>query len=657
MTRKQPLPDPMLSVGQDDAPRSDRFGDVYFDDENGLSESRHVFLGGCSLPQGWQKRDRFVIGETGFGTGLNFLATWQLWRKTAQSSATLHFLSVEGFPLNPMDLRQCLSIWPELGALAADLVSAYPDRQPGTHRLFFDRGRVVLTLLFGPVTDALQSLDANVDAWFLDGFAPDRNPEMWQPGIFAEIARLSRPGTRLATFSVAGRVRRDLQSAGFEVAKRSGTGTKREVLSGQYVGERPDPRREPWFAHPPVTNKNQPRVAVIGSGLSGAHVAQAFTRRGCSVAVIDRRGSVATEASSVPAAILMARMTAGDSLDGSFYGMAWRFGLSVLDELERTGHPIQRRRCGALQLATTHQKERQLREIWTQGLLPDSLMKFLNSQESSSVSGIPLDHAGLFFPDGGWLNPTSLCGALIADAETLFGQTITKIEYENGEWTLHGNSGGPNVSADIVVMANGLNARGFHETSWLEIIARLGQLTFAPVTERSVALACVIAGEGYVVPASQGFHAIGATFDHVADEDHDTPHPAPTDEADSHNLSLVDGLSQGLFSHSQPASDKSWTGLRCTTADHLPIAGPVPDHSAYVSDFADLRHGHKWSQYPPARYHPGLFVLTGLGARGLVAAPLVAELVASQACGDPMPLPRAISDALHPGRFTVRALK
>ena len=241
------LPSPLLSLSQNKAPRSNRFDDTYYDDENGLNESRHVFLGGCLLPQGWQNHRQFVICETGFGTGLNFLSAWHLWRQTSPNTSLLHFISVEGFPLSRSEMRLCLERWSEMAPLAVDLLQAYPDPQPGMHRLFFEGGRVVLTLLFEPVAKALGDLEVDVDAWFLDGFAPDRNPDMWQVDVYKEMARLSKPDARLATFSAAGSVRRDLHTAGFEVAKREGSGRNREFLFGTYKGEPTQSRLEPWF--------------------------------------------------------------------------------------------------------------------------------------------------------------------------------------------------------------------------------------------------------------------------------------------------------------------------------------------------------------------------------------------------------------------------
>ena len=193
-----------LDWAQGQGPVSRRFGDVYFSAEDGLAETRHVFLGGCGLPEAWAGKGGFTIGETGFGSGLNFLAAWQSWRKTAPPGSRLHYVSVEGFPLSPADLKRVHEPWPELAELSQALLAVYPLPRPGFHRLLLDSGRVSLTLMLGEALNMLSSLEGRVDAWFLDGFAPSGNPDMWRPEVLDEIARLSAPDARLASFTVAG---------------------------------------------------------------------------------------------------------------------------------------------------------------------------------------------------------------------------------------------------------------------------------------------------------------------------------------------------------------------------------------------------------------------------------------------------------------------
>ncbi|MFP5420436.1 MAG: tRNA (5-methylaminomethyl-2-thiouridine)(34)-methyltransferase MnmD, partial [Gammaproteobacteria bacterium] len=229
-------------------PLSSQFADVYFSNENALAETRYVFLANNQLPERFAAltaNQQLVIGETGFGTGLNFLCAWQLFEQQAASGARLHFVSVEKYPLNKADLQRALSLWPELAPYAEQLLAQYVALHPGFQRLVFAGGRMVLTLLIGDALELFGQLDAKVDAWFLDGFAPAKNPDMWTPELFAELARLSRASTTLGTFTSTGYVRRRLNDAGFKMKRVPGLGKKWEVLKGGFIGTA-ETAEKPW---------------------------------------------------------------------------------------------------------------------------------------------------------------------------------------------------------------------------------------------------------------------------------------------------------------------------------------------------------------------------------------------------------------------------
>ncbi len=223
---------------RDGQPYSRIFGDIYFSRSSGIEEARHVFLRNNCLAKRWQAlapKGLFTVAETGFGTGLNFLCAWQLWRETAPETARLQFVSTEKYPLSCADLGRALAMWPELSALTRLLLTQYALPSSGMQQLLFNDGRVTLTLLLGDACETLSQLHAEIDAWFLDGFAPAKNPDMWQPELFDTMSRLSAHGATFATYTCAGMVRRGLISAGFEVEKVPGFGTKREMLRGSYV--------------------------------------------------------------------------------------------------------------------------------------------------------------------------------------------------------------------------------------------------------------------------------------------------------------------------------------------------------------------------------------------------------------------------------------
>ncbi|HWT29086.1 MAG TPA: tRNA (5-methylaminomethyl-2-thiouridine)(34)-methyltransferase MnmD, partial [Methylophilaceae bacterium] len=408
-------PDQRL-VWRDGQPYSAEFGDIYFSSDNGLEETRHVFLQHNRLAQRWQTLTavHFTIVETGFGTGLNFLCAWALWRKSAPKTARLHFVSVERYPLTHEDLRRALALWPELAELSTSLLEAYDTTAPGWHRLQFDAGRVCLTLVIGDALDMLPRLKAGVDAWFLDGFAPARNPEMWQDALFREMARLSRPGATFATFTSAGAVKRGLRAAGFEVLKTAGFGRKREMLCGSLsediqaslatpdhaaTGMKRTTAPVPCaLALPDAAGKAAPHAIVIGAGSAGASSAHALARRGWQVTLLERHEAVAREASGNPQAMLYPRLAGQDIV---LSRLAMHGYLNTLRLITSCGlsqaHYAQ---CGLLQTAFDAD-ERVRCEAVAARRLPETLVHYVDAETASDIAGLPLQHSALYFPKGG----------------------------------------------------------------------------------------------------------------------------------------------------------------------------------------------------------------------------------------------------------------
>jgi tRNA 5-methylaminomethyl-2-thiouridine biosynthesis bifunctional protein len=286
-------------VWTEHGPRAPGFDDVYFSAEDGLAEARAVFLQGCGLPEAWRGRRVFTVGELGFGTGLNALALWDLWRREGPADGWLHLVSIEKHPLRAEDAARAFAAWPELADLGAKLAAAWPPAFKGAHRLRFDEDRFSITLFQDDVETAIGEIDASVDAWFLDGFAPSRNPAMWSDAVMAGVGRLSAKGARAATFTVAGAVRRALQAAGFAVEKKPGFGRKRERLETVFQGE------------PAGQEALGGRIAILGAGIAGASLAHALSARGREVVLVDPAGP-AGGASGAPAGLLTPRLEKAD---------------------------------------------------------------------------------------------------------------------------------------------------------------------------------------------------------------------------------------------------------------------------------------------------------------------------------------------------------
>lgn len=235
---------------QQGQPYASAFQDVYFSSDNGLLETEYVFLLGNQLSTRWQNLDTktFTIAETGFGTGLNFLCSVKLWLASTPTDAVLHFISLEKYPLNLADLTKALQLWPELQTFSTPFLAEYgklisANALGSTQSIMLFNYRVQLTLIIDDATAGLKSFKyANItdsstaiDAWFLDGFSPAKNPDMWQAELFEQMANLSNSSTTFATFTSAGNVRRGLIANGFEVKKQAGYGKKREMLFGHFL--------------------------------------------------------------------------------------------------------------------------------------------------------------------------------------------------------------------------------------------------------------------------------------------------------------------------------------------------------------------------------------------------------------------------------------
>src|SRR5260370_6481983 len=375
----------------DGTPWSEEFGDVYHSAAGGPQQARHVFLAGNRLPQRWASRERFVILETGFGLGLNFLATWQAWRRDPARCGKLHFVSVEKHPFALQDLRTLHSRYPEFEREAAELHSAWPVLVPGAHRLELDAGRVVLTLFFSDIR-LLRELRLAADAIYLDGFSPARNPDMWSHALLRAVSRLAGPGATAATWSVAAPVRAALESAGFAVEKAAGFGNKKEMLLARYIRK----------AKSPSTPRRN--AVVIGAGLAGAAICERLCARGWQVRLMERHAIPAQEASGNHAGSFHPLVAPDDSVFARLTRACFLYGLSRWRKLES----VRWDRCGVLQLARDAKDEASQRASIAALALPAEYAQYVTREEASAHAGVPVEAPGLWIPEAGWIQPQSL---------------------------------------------------------------------------------------------------------------------------------------------------------------------------------------------------------------------------------------------------------
>ncbi|MEW5892545.1 MAG: bifunctional tRNA (5-methylaminomethyl-2-thiouridine)(34)-methyltransferase MnmD/FAD-dependent 5-carboxymethylaminomethyl-2-thiouridine(34) oxidoreductase MnmC [Pseudomonadota bacterium] len=637
MPANAPLVPAQLAFAANGTPYSAQFDDIYHSSEGGLGQARHVFLAGNDLPRRWQVRPRFTILETGFGLGLNFLATWAAWRDDPQRTARLDFISVEKHPFSAADLATLHRRWPEFAELSQALLEHWPPLVPGFHRIDLEGGALCLTLLLGEAQAMLRQLVAQVDAIYLDGFAPDKNPELWCAAVYQPLARLARPGATLATYTVAAAVRAGLTQAGFVCEKRPGYARKREMLAGRY---------EPAHTLSPLPNEPAERRAiVIGAGLAGCAVSERLAARGWQVSLIERHAEPAQEASGNLAGIVRPMLSRDDNIASRLSRACFLFALHHWRTLQAEGLPLRWFAQGVLQIARDPEHEALQREILAARQFPADFVRWLNADAVRALLDWPVSLGAWLFPHGGHANPPSLCRAYLARfpdrIERRFGRQAHALERGETGWRVLDEDGRTLAQAGSVILASGAEARRFAQSQHLPIRRVRGQVSH--IAEGAMpALPMALTREGYATPALDGWHCAGASYE--LEEDWDL-----SLASSEGNLARLEQMLPGSTHGMDAASLGGRVGLRAVAPDRLPLAGALPDPSASLDP-----HRARLADVPRL---PGLYGLLGLGSRGLVWHALAAELLAAQLDGDPLPLEKELIDAIDPARFLLRATR
>lgn len=651
------LPHAQLDWDDQGRPRSRVFDDVYFSDQSGLDETRYVFIEQNRLSERFaalKANEKLVIGETGFGTGLNFLCAWQLFEQQAVAGARLHFISVEKYPLSPPDLQRALALWPPLKPFADQLLAQYVAIHPGFQRLVLDHGRVTLTLLIGDALEQLPQLDAQVDAWFLDGFAPAKNPDMWTAELFAELARLAAPDSTISTFTSTGWVRRLLNAAGFKMRRTPGIGHKWEILRGTFLGWPEDippaASAKPWFTRP-APWRGERRALVIGAGLAGCASAASLAARGWQVSLLERHADLAQEASGNPQGVLYLKLSAHGTALSQMIVSGFGHTRRLLEHLQRGSDWDD---CGVLQLAF-NAKEAE-RQAQLAAAFPADLVHQLDQQQAEARAGVALEHGGLFYPEGGWVHPPALCQwqAAHPSVQLLSHREAVELRKVDNQWQAWDGES-LLASAPLVVLAGAAEIKRFAQSAELPLKRIRGQITRLPQTADSQGLGTVVCAEGYVAPARLGEHTLGASFDFHSDD------LTPTTAENLGNLEMLKEISTDLVTrlHADQLDPQQLQGraaFRCTSPDYLPIVGPLADRQAFIEAYAALARDARQVPDIACPWLEGLYVNSGHGSRGLITAPLSGELLAAWLENEPLPLPRGVAEACHPNRFALRQL-
>lgn len=654
----------ILDWNDPNSPVSTQYGDIYFSVDGGAAESEYVFLQQNNLAERFKQlpdspATLFNIIETGFGTGLNFTLCLKLWRKYAPKKARLRFISIEKHPLTLRDLQKAYQKWPDIYQEAEMWQRSYPPLFPGLYNCCVDHN-IELVLFFGDVLDGLDELletlhpshhhrDGWVDAWFLDGFAPSKNPDMWSADLFQRMAHLSQTSTTFATFTAAGSVRRGLTEAGFVVKKIKGHGKKREMLVGHFnektvtasLAKPPRGHRATWYLSPKNTTLPH-SVAIIGAGIAGANIAHALAKRGVKVKVFDTNNGPAMAASGNPQGIIYCKVSYQDSAASRFICNALNYAQNFYRSMFERGELIASKDgelCGVLMLDNEKNRQAIIHTFHDSPHFVEDVPK----NQTFERFGVEACEGGLLLKNAGWLNPVRVCQALLEhpNIECTFNSNISNLQKIENGWLLN------DTQVDAVVLATGSELNPLSD--FLPIKSIRGQVTniksYAPLNQ----LKTVVCGRGYIAPSQNGMHCIGASFN-LKDN---SPLLTRKDQDDN-----IENLMWAF-----PGLDKSTlctdhldgrVAFRSTTPDYLPIAGPLPDIKELVKHFSPLSKNANKNIYRASSNVEGLYIFTGLGSKGLAYAPICADHLAALITGEPSSLPLTQHISLHPRRFLVR---
>ncbi|MFY0475192.1 bifunctional tRNA (5-methylaminomethyl-2-thiouridine)(34)-methyltransferase MnmC2/FAD-dependent 5-carboxymethylaminomethyl-2-thiouridine(34) oxidoreductase MnmC1 [Achromobacter marplatensis] len=605
------------------------YGDVYHSPGGAAGQAEHVFLHGNGLPGRWRGRKRFTVCETGFGLGLNFLALWKAWRDDPQRPAALHVVSMEAHPFTQGDLSALLARHAgatPLAELGQRLAAQWPALLPGVHRLEFENGAVTLTLGFGDAQVLAPRLSAQVDAFFLDGFAPDRNPRMWAPQLLRDLAALAAPGATVATWACTGELRQALQEAGFDVRREAGYGGKWHMTVGTAVGTAVGPVRAEAGV-PGVSGMDAAHAVVVGAGLAGAGIAQALAGRGWRVTVLDAGRALGAPAHAGHLAAALTPVVARD--DNARARLSRAGSQRALARWQGLAGDAAPRVCGTVQVERDAGKSAALASTLETLAFPSSWVRQVDRDEASALAGLPLARGGVFFSQGMLVQPNRLIDALLATAGvTLLPGKAARVEPAAQGWRVVDGQGIELTQAQVVILANAAGARAVLADSGLldplprvaQMHALTGEVTLVPAMALSGGPRCIVGGEGYLLPDVGAGCVVGSTYVHDAAE--------ARVSADGQRVTLAKaaGLLSGHFPDFDalvPGSLPGWAGWRAVLPGRLPAVGELP-------------------------HARGLWLAVGYASRGLSWSALMGDLIAARLAGEPSPLETDLAQLISP---------
>ena len=664
-------------------PVADHFDDVYFSNDSGIDETQHVFVAGNDLAERWQqwRNPTFVIAETGFGTGLNFLVAMRAFNEFRAANPDhplkrLYFITTEKFPLPQQDMQRALEAFPALKDEAQALASLYPMGLEGCHRLHFDNHSTTLDLWIGDVHELLPQwhspVNGLIDAWFLDGFAPSKNPDMWTDALFSQMARLSKTGTTFGTFTAAGIVKRGLAGVGFTIKKRNGFGRKRDMLTGVFDQDHENVQHKlrlpagPYYRYVNGSLDKTSKVAVVGSGLAAATACLALVKRGICTTLYFDGDTLASGASGNPQGGFYPQLHSEASIASRIQAHSFLYARQAYDHtvehakvcgLADVAHDF----CGVIQLSFNDKVAERQNKLAAADVWPEALIKPVNSKEVSDIANLALPYSGLYIGLGGWISPPQLVTAMIEEALQSGKLTLkpnhTYVSHEAVETTkqrvqirfnLDSAESEEVITADHLILALGAGAVNASDFDSLSLRPVRGQVEAIPTQMPIEQLNTVLCHKGYMTPVFEGRHALGSTY-----VKNDLSTDVRGDETEMNLATHEQALANTDIVQALQHDGKARAATRLGSPDHQPVVGALHNFDSLKELYTMLGVGKPLTSAPVL---PSSVVstLTCLGSRGLTTAPLMAEVLVSSLCKEPLPLSNDLLNAVNTSRFMTR---
>ena len=664
-------------------PVADHFDDVYFSNDSGIDETQHVFVAGNDLAERWQqwRNPTFVIAETGFGTGLNFLVAMRAFNEFRAANPDhplkrLYFITTEKFPLPQQDMQRALEAFPALKDEAQALASLYPMGLEGCHRLHFDNHSTTLDLWIGDVHELLPQwhspVNGLIDAWFLDGFAPSKNPDMWTDALFSQMARLSKTGTTFGTFTAAGIVKRGLAGVGFTIKKRNGFGRKRDMLTGVFDQDHENVQHKlrlpagPYYRYADDSLDKTSKVAVVGSGLAAATACLALVKRGINTTLYFDGDTLASGASGNPQGGFYPQLHSEASIASRIQAHSFLYARKAYDHtiehakacgLSDVAHDF----CGVIQLSFNDKVAERQNKLAAADVWPEALIKPVNSKEVSDIANLALPYSGLYIGLGGWISPPQLVAAMIEEAlqsgKLELKPNHTYVSHEAVETTkqqvrirfnLDSAENEEVITADHLILALGAGAVNASDFDSLSLRPVRGQVEAIPTQMPIEQLNTVLCHKGYMTPVFEGRHALGSTY-----VKNDLSTDVRSDETEMNLATHEQALANTDIVQALQHDGKARAATRLGSPDHQPVVGALHNFDSLKELYTMLGVGKPLTSAPVL---PSSVVstLTCLGSRGLTTAPLMAEVLVSSLCKEPLPLSNDLLNAVNTSRFMTR---